>query len=151
NISLRAVIDGDDLEFGTGLPAVALAELPAGFIPLVKLRAADILREVHAFEARPFRRLFMQRLEIELALGVVNDDPVWRAAVADRARERAGIDAGDPRHVVLLQPFIEMLVRAPVRGAGDILADDQPARDRVDRLDILGIRADIAYVREGEG
>jgi hypothetical protein len=48
-------------------------------------------------------------------------------------------------------PAVEALGRAEAARVGHVLTDDAAQRMRVDRLDILGVRADIADVREGEG
>ncbi len=61
------------------------------------------------------------------------------------------IHAGNPGHALRPQPGLEMLGRAPTFRFGDVLAYHQPAcRDRR-RFQILGVGADIAYMREGEG
>ena len=89
--------------------------------------------------------------DVELAVRRVGDDAVRRAAVADAAGEGAGVDAGDAGRAVRAQPGVEMLGGAPVRRLGDRAAHDQAARRRRDGLDVLGVGADIADMREGEG
>ena len=57
-------------------------------------------------------------------------------------------DAGD---ALRAQPGVQVLGRAPVRRLGDVLLHHQPARGDRGRLDVLGVGADIADMREGEG
>jgi hypothetical protein len=47
--------------------------------------------------------------------------------------------------------LIERLCGAVIRRLADRCADDEPARRRGGRLDILAVGADIADMREGEG
>jgi len=61
------------------------------------------------------------------------------------------VDAGQPDDAVRAQPRIERLGRTVIRRLGNRRADDEAARRRCRRLDILGVGADIADMREGEG
>ena len=85
----------------------------------------------------------------------MGDDGVGRAIFADPGRQCAGIDAGEAYDAARLQPLVEMLGRAIVRGIGDVgLEDDANGAapgGGGQILDILVIGADIADMREGEG
>ena len=81
----------------------------------------------------------------------MNDNAGGRAAIADAAGQAAGIDAGDSNDAVAGEPGVEVLRRAEVRRLGNIHPQHATARRRCQRLDILGIRTDIADVGKGKG
>jgi len=74
---------------------------------------------------------------------------VW-ALVADAAGQRACIDPGEADQIVLPEPAVEALDRAPVGRLGDVGTDDQPTRGGRRGLDVLRVGADIADMGEGE-
>ena len=94
-------------------------------------------------------------MQVELAVPGVGDHGVGHALAADQRRQRPRVDAGEADDAARLQPLVEMLGGAVVRGVGDGRAQDHAARARrrrhVHRLDILVVGADIADMREGEG
>src|SRR5262249_56155420 len=124
---------------------------PARVVAFVHLPGRDLLREVHALEARPRLGRLACRAVVDLAVGRMHHGAVGRAAVADAAGELARIDAGDADEPVRLEPTVQMLGRAPVRWLGDVDAHDESARGRSKRLDVLDVGSDIPDVREGEG
>jgi len=107
--------------------------------------------EVHALQSRPALRLGQQRGDVELAVRGMCNHPVRRAARADAARERARIDARQADAGVLLHPEVEPFHAAEIARVGHILAHDHAERMGIVRLDIVGVRTDIADMREGEG
>jgi hypothetical protein len=85
----------------------------------------------------------------------MDDHRIRHALGADQRGESAGVDAGQADDAARLQPLVEMLGGAVVRGIGDRGAQDHAACARrcrhVHRLDVFIVGADIADVREGEG
>ncbi len=150
-LALGAVVDGDHFELRRGLLAVAAAELPRRFVPVIGLAAGHVLGEVHAVEAGPALGFGDQRRDVEHAVFRMHDDAVRRTAVADPLGERPGVDAGDGGQLMRAQPGIEMLGRAPVRGLRNVGGQHRAARRRRHGLDIFRIGAGIADMREGEG
>ena len=155
DVALDAVVDRDHVELRLVHPAVALAPLPRRLVPGKALAARHHRHEVHADQARPLARFFLQRVEVELAAGVVRDHGVGHALLADERGERAGVEAGQPDDAARLQPLVEMAGGAEVRRLGDVGAHDDAARARrrrhVDGLDVFVVGADVADMREGEG
>ena len=155
DVALDAVIDGDDVELGRGLPAEPVAPGPRRLVPGKTLAGGHQRHQVHAFEARPFAGLFLQAVQVELAASGVRDHGVGHALGTDQRGQRAGVDPRKSDDAARLQPLVEMAGGAVVRGIGDGRAQDYAARPRrrrhVHRLDILVVGADIADMREGEG
>ena len=93
--------------------------------------------------------------KIELALGIVGDDAIGHALVADQIGECACVDTGQPDDAARFEPLVEMTTRAIVGRLGygglDDAAPDARGGGEVDRLDVVLIGADIADMREGEG
>ena len=56
-----------------------------------------------------------------------------------------------PGHAARAQPGVQVLRRAPVGRLGNVLLHHQAARGDRGGLDVLGVGADIADMREGEG
>ena len=87
--------------------------------------------------------------------GIVRDDAVRHALLADQRGQRARVDAGDADDAARLQPLVEVARRAEVRRLGDVglqnAAAHAGARRGVDRLDVFLVGADIADMRKGEG
>ena len=96
-----------------------MVQIPDLFVPVHALGEGDILGEVEAFEAAPGLGHGDQLLHVELALGVMGDDAVGHALVADEVGEFAGVDAGEPDDAAGLQPLVEMLGGAVIRRIGD--------------------------------
>ena len=155
DVALDAVVDRDHVEFRRGLPAKTLFPGPRRLVPGEALAGGDHRHQVHAFEAGPFARLFLQAVQVELAVSRMRDHGVRHALAADQRGQRAGVDAGEADDAARLQPLVEMLGGAVVRGIGDRGAQDHAARARrrrhVHRLDVFVVGADIADMREGEG
>ena len=89
--------------------------------------------------------------QIEAAIGRERQHAGRRAAVADAHRQRARVhasQAGDPARP---QPGVQVLRRAPVRRLGNVLLHHQAACGDGGGLDVLGVGADVADMREGEG
>ena len=97
DVALDAVVDRDHVEFRLALAAEALAPYPRRLVPGEALPAGHHRHQVHADEARPLARFFLQRVEIELAVGRVRDHGIGHALVADQRGQRAGVDAGTAR------------------------------------------------------
>jgi hypothetical protein len=95
--------------------------------------------------------LSAQRLEVELPVRPVGDDDARRALLAHQPGQRSGVEAGDADAAIVAHPGREVGLGAEARRAGHRLADDAAQGMRVGGLDVLGIGADIADVREGEG
>ncbi len=81
----------------------------------------------------------------------MGDHRIGRAALADAAGERAGIDARQPDLAVAHHPVGEFLDGAEARRFGHILADNAADCAFDLAFNILAVRTDIADVREGEG
>ena len=153
DVPLGAVIDRHDMAARRGLGAVAAGlRVPGGLRPVIGLAAADLAREVHAFEPRPGAGLGDERRLVDrLRPRRVCQRPVLRAAAAQQAGQPPGIDTGDADEAAALQPAFEMLRRAPVRRLGDIGAEHQSKRRRSRGLLVVVVGADIADMGKGEG
>ena len=139
------------MPFGALLQAITLSQRPGGLAPLIGLGAGNFLGQIGAFEAAPVAGGRAQGRGVDGAVGLMDDRAIGRAGVPDMAGQASCVDAGDADHVLGFEPGIEMLDRAPVGRVGDIGAQHAAACGRGCRLDILGIRADIADMGEGEG
>ena len=140
---------------GLVLPAVALAPDPARLVPGVALPRRDLRHQVHADEARPGLGLRLQLVDVERRRGLMRDDAVGHALLADACGERARVDAGQRDDAARLQPLVEVLGGAVVGGLRDAGAQHAAAHARAHRqvgcLGVLGVGADVADMREGEG
>jgi hypothetical protein len=127
-------------------PAVAGAELPCGFGPLVGAGHRDDLGQVEPGHAGKGAR------EFDRARLVVSDQDRagLRTPVAQDPRQAARVDVGDRDHLLPPQILGERLAGAEVRVHMRQVAHDQPGRVHAVRLDILGIGAGIADVRVGK-
>ncbi len=130
---------------------IPLAQSPNAAVPAIIHLRRHRDREVHAFQPRPRLRLCQERRYIERPRRRMRDHPVGRATTANPPRQRAGIDARQPDPPVLRHPRVEPLGRAEIAWPRHLLAHDDAHRVRVVRLEIVGIRADIADMRKGEG
>ncbi len=143
------------MEFRVLLAAVAFAPDPLGLVPGKTLAGRHLRHKVHAFEAGPGAGFFFQRVEIEFAGRVVRDHSVGHPLLADQRGQRAGVDAGEPDNAARLQPVVEVLGGAIVRGRGNGGMQNDAAgpgpRRHVHALDVFLVGADIADMREGEG
>ena len=155
DVALEAVVDGDDFILAAVGIGVARGPVPFLLVPLHALGEGDILGEIEAFEAAPGLGHGEQLLHVELALGIVGDDAVGHALVADQVGEFAGVDARQADDASGLQPFVEMLGGAVIGGLGDGGLDhaafDGGGGREVGGFKIVIIGADIADVGEGEG
>ena len=155
NVALDAIVDGNNMEFRTGLPGKTLAPGPRSFIPGKALSARHHRHKIHADQAGPFRGFLLERGDIEFAIGRVRDHGVRHAVDADQRRQGARIDAGQPDNAARLEPVTEISGCAIVRRRGDRAVQNNPTRAgccrHVDGFDVLFVGADIADMREGEG
>jgi hypothetical protein len=88
--------------------------------------------------------------DIEVSIGIVRESRMRRALLADCAGQAAGIYAADRNSTPCGQPLRQVLCRAPVAVIGRHPFYDHAGRDWICGLVILGVRAGIADVREGE-
>ncbi len=151
DIALYAIVNGDDVPFRSFLLAISCLDVPVCFIPFVSGLAGHFLGKVHSLEARPFRSLFGQVGNIELAVLSVGDNTVGCAGLADIVGEAAGIDTGNTGKFTRLEPVIQRADCAPVRRIRDIGANDQSVGSDAGCFDILIIETDIADMWESEG
>ena len=142
------------MEAGSLLASVAFAPAPFGLVGAVALSASNVLGEVEADHAGPGGSLALQCVDIELAVGGMRDHRIRHALVADQRGERARVDAADGDDAARLQPGVEVLRRAIIGWLGDRRSHHAAAHaagGEASRLQVLGIGADIADMREGEG
>ena len=92
------------------------SQAPGRLVPGEALGRCDHRHEVHAFEAGPFPRLFLQPVKVEYAVPRMRDHGIGHAFAADQRGQRAGIDAGQADDAARLQPQVEMAGSAVVRG-----------------------------------
>jgi hypothetical protein len=152
DVELTAVIHCDHVRPRTLASAlIAEAEPPDAALPTAVRLARHVLGEVHPLQPGPAARQLEQQVEVELAVGCVRHHPVRRAAAADAPRQRARVDPCQPDARMPLHPSGEILHRTEVARRGRVLAHDHAERVRVVGLDVVGIGADIADMREGEG
>ncbi len=74
-----------------------------------------------------------------------------RALLADRTGQAPRVDATDGDTPAPLQPFGQGLRRAPAAGGGRIPFDHHALGHRIGGFVIIGVHADIADMRKGEG
>jgi hypothetical protein len=67
------------------------------------------------------------------------------------SRDASGVDPGDADQAARLEPAIEMLRCAEVRGLGYRRTQDDAAGIAVGGFDIFGVGADVADMGKGEG
>ena len=72
------------------------------------------------------------------------------AGIAEVAGDASRVDPGDPDQAARLEPAIEMLRGAEVRGLGDRRPQHDAAGVAVDGFDVFVVGADVADVRKGE-
>jgi len=107
------------MEARMGLVTVAFVPAPLGLVPAIALAARHVLGEVEPDHAWEGCEIALQRGEIEIAVRRMHDHRIRHALLADQRRERAGIDTGDGDDAAGLQPIVELLYRAVVRGPRD--------------------------------
>jgi hypothetical protein len=128
------------------LAAIAAAQCPGRLVPARGLVAGDVLGEVHALQPRPVAGLPEGRLDVDGAVGGVDEGAVGGAAVADAPGQAAGVDAGQRPQVVAAQPVVEVPGGTPVGGLGDGGAQDAAAGRRGDGLDVLGFYLKLLFL-----
>src|SRR6266446_6215055 len=151
DVALCTVIYCNDVMARMLLSAVADPAFPHGLGPSISLSAGYLDSKIHPFETRPRKGARMERGNVEIALRIVADGPVWRPDIANPSRQAPRIDPGDPDQTMRCQPGIERRACAVARSLGDRCAQDEPAHGGCGRLHILAIRTDIADVGKGEG
>ena len=128
-----------------------LPKFPFAAAPRLQLVAADLLGQVHAFEAGPLGGHLLQRVEVEMALGIMGDGDGRRPFAADQPGQRPRIDRRKCRSGRWRPSMRKILLAAEVGRRRHRLAHQAAERMRFAGFDILFIGADIADVREGEG
>ena len=132
------------MEPALGLRERIAVEVELGVRPDIVLARADLLREIHALEARELACGLDRRVDVDVA---GHQRAVLRAAIAQQARQLAGVDVGDRDDALLGQPARQRQLRAPVaRTLGD-MADDQSGRPDALGFVVLGRGAGVANVR----
>ena len=151
-LRLQTVVDGDDVELRVLVARIALVPDPAHLVPGVALARGHVGHEIHADETGPRLRFGLELVDVELARGLVRDDAVRHALLANARGQRARIDARDADDAAGLQPRVEMLGGAIVRRLRDVGAQHAAAharaRGEVRRLAVFLVGADVADVRE---
>src|SRR5690606_38893609 len=119
-------------------------------VPAERLAAGGVPGQVEADQAGPLARLAGQGVEVEAAVGVVGDDRVRRALVADATGQGAGVHAGQADHAAHAHPGVQPALGAPVGRVGRQVAEDgAPGRGlggAADLLDVLEVGPDVADV-----
>ena len=85
DVALRAVIHCNHFMLCLCLRRVAVGPSPPHLIPLIGLRAGDVLGQVHAFQPGEIAGGGDECLNVEIAVGVMGQCCVRRALLADRA------------------------------------------------------------------
>ena len=156
DVALHAIVEDHDIVLRLRQRlGVALGPVPQALVIDEGLQAGGVLGEVQADEAGPAPGLGDQVFEVEAALGVVGDDAVRHALLADAAGERPGVDPRQSDDAAPRHPGLQVGVGTPVGRGGRHVAEDGAAGGGFGRaghlLDVLNIGPDIAHVREGEG
>ena len=155
DVPLHAEVHDHDMVAVLGRPGVALGPAIEAFLPGEGLPAGRVLGQVQADESRPLRRLAAQGVEVEPALGVVGDDGVGHALLADPPGQGAGVHPRQADHAAAGHPGAEVGFGAPVGGGRRGVPEDGapgggggvPGH----LLEVLGIDPDIAHVGKCEG
>ncbi|MNT00812.1 hypothetical protein D3C72_1352560 [compost metagenome] len=155
DVALHAVVD-DHHRLGAGFRlGVAGRPVPDALGPFKGLGRRGVLGQIQADQALPVARLGHQGVQVELALGVVGDDGVRGALVADDLGQGAGVHTGQADHAARLHPAVEAAGGAPVgrlgRNVAEYGAAGRALGRRADLLDVFVVHADVADVGEGEG
>ena len=151
DVALGPVIDRDHAVAGRGHPPEAGLRRPGRRVPAISPAAGHLAGEVHAGEPRPGPRLGFERGGVDRARLVVDQRRRLGAPIAQMPGEPARIDARDAHQIVGAQPVVEMPLGAVARRPGHLGAQHQPARGGGGRLEVLGVRADVADMGKGEG
>ncbi len=151
DVVFDAEIVGDDMKARLARRCVPRAERPSARRPFVGLRAADDLREIEPGHRRG-AACARQRIG---DVGVADRRRRAHAAVlcatlAQDPGELSGVDAGDADDVVGREVGAEIGGRAEIGNHARQIADDEPRRERLPRLDVFRVDADVADVRIGE-
>src|SRR5712671_173915 len=85
DVALCSIIYRNDVKVRVLLSAIADLALPYGLGPFVRLPAGDLEGQIHTFETRPCESLRMEQRDVEVALRIVGDHPVWRSKIANAA------------------------------------------------------------------
>ena len=80
----------------------------------------------------------------------MRDHGVWRAGNTDKPRQCTGINTRNADTAIGFHPCIKMLRAAEIGWVCHVLTHNRAKGMRVQRLDIFGVGADIANMREGE-
>ncbi len=131
--------------------AIAFAQRPALLAPGLVALGGDMHCQLQPIHVGRFGEGLLRLGEVGFAFGIEDDGAILCALGADVARQRPRIDAGNAGDALHLQPLIEVVRSAEVRGVGDILAQDEAGNAGLLGFDIFHIGADIADMREGEG
>ena len=125
DVALVAIIDGHDVRAGRVVSAylIAFAPLPLAPGPALDLQATDLLRQVHAFEARPVRGQLLQAVEVEISVDAVRNRDCRRPLLAHQARQGSRVDAGNADPPPPSHPVAEALVRSKIARLGHGLPD----------------------------
>ena len=144
-------INRDDAKLWTCRRAVAFAELPHRFGPVVSLPAGNLLGQIHTFEARPSPGSFLSRLDVRRATGDMNDGAIGSTPVTDQTRQAAGVNAGHGGKRHRLQPVVQVHSGAPIGGLGDGFPKNTTPSCRGCRFEVFRVGPHVADVGKGEG
>ena len=152
DVALHAEVVGHHLETRCGVFAIALAELPGAFMPVIGLLRGHDLGEVHALQSLEGACRGHGGLLVDLAALFDRDDAaVLRALLAQQAREPAGVDAGDADHLLFAQEIRQRHSAAPVAHAPRQVADHESGGVDLAGFHVFGRGAGVADVRIGQG
>ena len=151
DVALDSIIDGDHMMPAVLEATVAVRIAPDGFVPRVALTAGNLGCEVHALHARRRARHLRQLRQVRIPVAGEAQGGGLGAGIAQAAGDAPRVDPGDPDQAARLEPAIEMLRGAEVRGLGDRRPQHDAAGVAVGGFDIFGVGADVADVRKGEG
>jgi hypothetical protein len=102
--------------------------------------------EVGPHHRRAGRHPRLQHADVGQVVAAEDADP-HRAALAQVAGQRAGVDAGDADDALSLELLVERPAAAPAARDAAGIADDVAAHPDAGRLRVLVVRAGVADVR----
>ena len=107
NVALCAVIHSNDVTARTLLSAIADLAFPHRLGPFIGLSAGDLESEIHPFKTGPREGACTERRNVEIALRIIADDPVWRPQIANPSRQPPRVDPRDPDKTMGFEPAFE--------------------------------------------
>ena len=139
------------MEARLALLAVPAPERPFGLAPVIRLRRAHHLGQIHAGQPRKTARRGNGRLRIErTAFGRGHDAARLRALFSQHPGEPAGVDPGNGDNVLGAKKSVESLIHTEVGRQKRQIADHEAGGMHAGRFDVLAVDTSVTDMRIGQ-